>query len=217
MLSKLLEHCTWEGFVKYQLSNSYKSFELCALSVSANQYSDAVLHRKFHVSYKNGEYCQPQDIDPSNKAPELLLGSDELTPAADMFSVGCIFGEMLLMRRLFSSSKEIVSIFRYETSCMYTLFLVKFHFFSLCTYCVFTCVELHSIAHSIIKWISVTSSWWPLTVVYISVTCLFPFVSDVCMSHSNSNSLESNSIISNKHRLLSSLIPSFLFIASRYL
>lgn len=55
-------------------------------------------------------------ITPSYKAPELLYDpSGEITPASDVFSVGCIFAEMLTRRPLFDGPTkyhEILSIFR---------------------------------------------------------------------------------------------------------
>ncbi|EXC24399.1 Cell division control protein 2-like protein [Morus notabilis] len=55
-------------------------------------------------------------ITPSYKAPELLCDpSAEITPATDMFSVGCIFAEMLTRKPLFDAKTkyhEIVSISR---------------------------------------------------------------------------------------------------------
>ncbi|EXB93483.1 Cell division control protein 2-like protein [Morus notabilis] len=41
------------------------------------------------------------DADALYTAPELLLGSTESSPAADMFAVGCIFAEMVNRRPLF--------------------------------------------------------------------------------------------------------------------
>ncbi|PON54106.1 Serine/threonine protein kinase [Trema orientale] len=46
------------------------------------------------------------------RAPELLLGSKKLTPAADMFSVGCIFYEMLMKKSLFDADDKLDIIFR---------------------------------------------------------------------------------------------------------
>ena len=41
------------------------------------------------------------------RAPEVLLGCREYTLAVDIWSVGCIFGEMLLGRRLFQGMNEM--------------------------------------------------------------------------------------------------------------
>lgn len=41
------------------------------------------------------------------RAPEILLGCREYTLAVDIWSVGCIFGEMLLGRRLFQGTNEL--------------------------------------------------------------------------------------------------------------
>lgn len=40
------------------------------------------------------------------RAPELLLGQEEYTQAVDMWSVGCIVGEILLRRPLFDGRTE---------------------------------------------------------------------------------------------------------------
>ena len=62
-----------------------------------------------HAS-ERGVYGQP--IDPSAwcliRPPELLLGSDKYGPEVDMWSVGCIFAELLLGRALFRGQSEQV-------------------------------------------------------------------------------------------------------------
>lgn len=40
------------------------------------------------------------------RAPELLLGSRNYKPAVDMWSVGCVFAELLLGKVLFPGDKE---------------------------------------------------------------------------------------------------------------
>ncbi|TXG59011.1 hypothetical protein EZV62_016840 [Acer yangbiense] len=48
------------------------------------------------------------------KSPEILLGSKRYSPSIDMWSVGCIFAEMLLSRQLFSGNcvrEQLVVIF----------------------------------------------------------------------------------------------------------
>ncbi|KAK1561861.1 hypothetical protein Q3G72_002008 [Acer saccharum] len=48
------------------------------------------------------------------KSPEILLGSKRYSPSIDMWSVGCIFAEMLLSRHLFSGNdvrEQLVVIF----------------------------------------------------------------------------------------------------------
>src|SRR5690606_20135506 len=42
------------------------------------------------------------------RAPELLLGSERYSIAVDIWSVGCIFAEMLLDRPLFPGDSEVV-------------------------------------------------------------------------------------------------------------
>lgn len=44
------------------------------------------------------------------RAPELLLGMKEYTPAIDMWSVGCIFAELLRKEALFQGEGEIKQI-----------------------------------------------------------------------------------------------------------
>lgn len=44
------------------------------------------------------------------RAPEVLLGCDQYTPAIDMWSVGCIFAELILKDPLFKSQNEVEQI-----------------------------------------------------------------------------------------------------------
>lgn len=44
------------------------------------------------------------------RAPEVLLGCDQYTPAIDMWSVGCIFAELVLKEPLFKAQSEIEQI-----------------------------------------------------------------------------------------------------------
>ena len=56
------------------------------------------------------------------KAPELFLGAAELSLPADMFSIGCIFAEMVTRKPLFThlgNGGELDSIFRYDVVCVY--------------------------------------------------------------------------------------------------
>jgi serine/threonine protein kinase len=46
------------------------------------------------------------------RAPEILLGQRTYTPAVDMWSVGCIFAEMVNRRALWPGDSEIDEIFR---------------------------------------------------------------------------------------------------------
>jgi serine/threonine protein kinase len=41
------------------------------------------------------------------RAPEILLGMDRYSTAVDVWSIGCVFAEMVLMRPLFQSNNEI--------------------------------------------------------------------------------------------------------------
>lgn len=44
------------------------------------------------------------------RAPEILLGASEYSIAVDMWSVGCIFFEMICLRPLFQGMEEIEMI-----------------------------------------------------------------------------------------------------------
>lgn len=46
------------------------------------------------------------------RAPEVLLGSRHYSTALDMWSVGCIFAEMVMRQPLFPGDSEIDEIFR---------------------------------------------------------------------------------------------------------
>ncbi|RKP10988.1 kinase-like domain-containing protein [Thamnocephalis sphaerospora] len=46
------------------------------------------------------------------RAPEILLGSKHYAPAMDLWSVGCIFAEMVLRHPLFPGDSEIDELFR---------------------------------------------------------------------------------------------------------
>lgn len=46
------------------------------------------------------------------RAPEILLGSRHYSTAMDMWSIGCIFGEMVLNRPIFPGDSEIDELFR---------------------------------------------------------------------------------------------------------
>lgn len=41
------------------------------------------------------------------RAPEILLGSKKYTKAVDMWSVGCILGEMLIGRAIFPGTSTL--------------------------------------------------------------------------------------------------------------
>jgi serine/threonine protein kinase len=47
-----------------------------------------------------------------HRPPELLMGAAEYTPAVDVWSVGCIFAEMVLGRPLFTGTSEIDQLFQ---------------------------------------------------------------------------------------------------------
>ena len=46
------------------------------------------------------------------RAPELLLGSQYYSTPVDLWSVGCIFSEMITKRPLFPGDSEIDQLFR---------------------------------------------------------------------------------------------------------
>lgn len=46
------------------------------------------------------------------RAPELLLGDHHYTPALDVWSVGCIIGEMITGKAIFHGDSEIDTLFR---------------------------------------------------------------------------------------------------------
>lgn len=54
----------------------------------------------------------PQVVTLWYRAPEVLLGSRHYSTAIDMWSVGCIFAEMITRVPLFPGDSEIDEIFR---------------------------------------------------------------------------------------------------------
>ncbi|XP_061987563.1 cell division control protein 2 homolog B-like isoform X2 [Populus nigra] len=62
--------------------------------------ADFGLAKAFSIPQKK---CTPQCITLAYRAPEVLLGSTEHYVAADMWSVGCIFAEMVNQERLFDT------------------------------------------------------------------------------------------------------------------
>lgn len=54
----------------------------------------------------------PQVVTLWYRAPEVLLGSRHYSTALDMWSVGCIFAEMVMRQPLFPGDSEIDEIFR---------------------------------------------------------------------------------------------------------
>ena len=51
-------------------------------------------------------YMEPEAITYWYRPPEMFYGATEYGPAADMWSIGCVFGEMLLSRPLFNAPDE---------------------------------------------------------------------------------------------------------------
>ena len=58
----------------------------------------------------DGEAYTPRVVTLWYRAPELLLGATRYGPAVDMWSVGCILGELLLHRPLLPASTEIAQL-----------------------------------------------------------------------------------------------------------
>lgn len=61
------------------------------------------------------------------RAPEVLLGSTHYSTAVDIWSVGCIFAEMVRRQALFpgdSEFQQLLNIFKYNTFCSYLFFLL---------------------------------------------------------------------------------------------
>jgi cyclin-dependent kinase len=46
------------------------------------------------------------------RAPEILLGGRQYSTGVDMWSIGCIFAEMVLKKPLFPGDSEIDEIFK---------------------------------------------------------------------------------------------------------
>lgn len=46
------------------------------------------------------------------RAPELLLGSTEYSTPIDIWSIGCIFAEMVTKRPLFTGDSEVDQLYR---------------------------------------------------------------------------------------------------------
>lgn len=55
------------------------------------------------------------------RAPEILMGARHYTAAVDVWSVGCIFGELLRRRILFQAQSPVqqVSLFRTPKNCVF--------------------------------------------------------------------------------------------------
>lgn len=61
------------------------------------------------------------------RAPEVLLGCQRYACPVDIWSVGCIFAEMVTKKPLFHGDSEIDQLFRIFRFALYYLFhLVKF-------------------------------------------------------------------------------------------
>lgn len=61
----------------------------------------------YHSRYFSLQSC----VAPGYKAPELLVKSRYYTIACDIWSVGCIFGEMVLHDPVFTGNHELEQLF----------------------------------------------------------------------------------------------------------
>lgn len=55
--------------------------------------------------------CVSADLWYINRPPELLLGTTKYGPAVDMWSVGCIFAELLHGKPIFPGKDEVADVF----------------------------------------------------------------------------------------------------------
>lgn len=58
------------------------------------------------AAHPRADVAEPPDVC-CNRAPELLLGATEYSTAVDMWSIGCIFGELILKEPLLPGKGEI--------------------------------------------------------------------------------------------------------------
>lgn len=94
------------------------------------------------------------------RAPEILLGARQYSTPVDVWSVGCIFAEMVNQRPLFPGDSEIdelFRIFRYSFKKLALIFFflkIWFYYVSAGTWCfyycnfLFACTSLKSIGYS---------------------------------------------------------------------
>ncbi|KAM6546684.1 hypothetical protein CsatB_027420 [Cannabis sativa] len=100
----------------YQLLNGIAFYQLCNVSreninptnVLISYYGEDDNDEQVNLLITNLDLC----IEPSYQAPEILLESNRLSTAVDMFSAGCIFGEMLIGKPVFDTENALGSIFK---------------------------------------------------------------------------------------------------------
>jgi len=59
------------------------------------------------------------------RAPEILMGARHYTSAVDVWSIGCIFGELLGRRILFQAQTPIQQVTLFPSPLLYILMLLK--------------------------------------------------------------------------------------------
>lgn len=64
------------------------------------------------MAYRLVHMCCLQVVTLWYRAPEILLGSNNYGTPVDLWSVGCIFAEMLNQRPLFPGDSEIDELFK---------------------------------------------------------------------------------------------------------
>ena len=89
-------------FVLICVANKYHRDNMLFLEDGTMKLADFGLARMYGTPKTR---LSPQAITLWYKPPELLLGASEYSSAADMWSVGCIFAELLL-RRPFLQGKQ---------------------------------------------------------------------------------------------------------------
>lgn len=75
------------------------------------------LDRKCHIGLKF--YASLQVVTLWYRAPEILLGSRHYSTPVDVWSVGCIFAEMVNRRPLFPGDSEIDELFKIFRCCFF--------------------------------------------------------------------------------------------------
>jgi len=118
-LSEAVAHCHQQGFMHRDL----KCSNLLLNNTGILKLADFGLSRPYQkyqpndykTAYAGGAAGNQNVMRPyTNKVitlwyrpPELLLGYEHYTPAVDVWSMGCILGEMFLLRPLFSANSEL--------------------------------------------------------------------------------------------------------------